>query len=101
MKKAVLVFALSALVAPLASAQLIISEIVDGTFSSGQPTFVEITNLGTTDFTFTSGGIAVLSNNNPDEAIDADLSGVTISAGQSFVIAGNQTAFTNVYGFEA
>ncbi|WP_428388620.1 lamin tail domain-containing protein [Mucisphaera sp.] len=88
-----------------ASAGLIISEVVDGTRGGGNPKFVEITNTGSTDITFASGGIINQSNANTDLDIDVDLTGVTIFAGQSFVIQsssnGGQGVFEDTYGFAA
>ena len=84
---------------------LIISEIVDGTVNDGNPKFVEITNTGNAPFTFVAGGLIVQSNNSTDRAIDVDLSGVTILAGQSYVIAttanDGQAVFEATYGFAA
>ncbi len=91
--------------APLANAQLIISEIVDGSLPGGNPKFVEITNTSGVDFTFGAGGVIVQSNANTDLDIDVDMSGVTILAGQSFVIASSQNdgvnVFESTYGFAA
>ena len=94
-------FAMSA----TASADLIITEVVDATLSGGNPKFVEITNTGVADYTFAEGGIILQSNANTDYNVDVDLSGVTILAGQSFVIQstgnGGQAVFESTYGFAA
>lgn len=91
--------------ASLAQGQLIISEIVDGTLAGGNPKFVEITNTSGTDFTFGAGGVIVQSNASTDLNIDVDLNGVTIFAGQSFVIASSANdgvaVFESTYGFSA
>lgn len=88
-----------------ASAGLIISEVVDATLAGGNPKFVEITNTGGTDVTFASGGIILQSNASTDLDIDVDLTGVTIPAGDSYVIQstanGGQAVFESVYGFAA
>ncbi len=88
-----------------ANANLIISEVVDATLSGGNPKYVEITNTGATDFTFAGGGIVVQSNSSNDLNIDVDLTGVTITAGQSYVIQSSansgQTVFESTYGFAA
>lgn len=90
-----------------ASADLIISEVVDATLAGGNPKFVEITNTGATDFTFAASdsGIVVQSNSGTDQNIDVDLSGVTITAGQSYVIQSSANSglsvFESTYGFAA
>ncbi|TWT90276.1 hypothetical protein Mal64_06610 [Pseudobythopirellula maris] len=88
-----------------ANAGLFISEVVDATLPGGNPKFVEITNSANTDYTFTGGGIAIQSNANIDLVIDVDLTGVTITAGDSFVIQttsnDGQNIFENTYGFPA
>ncbi|MEQ9454759.1 MAG: lamin tail domain-containing protein [Phycisphaeraceae bacterium] len=88
-----------------ASADLIISEVIDATLSGGNPKFVEITNTGSSSVTFASGGIILQSNASTDLDIDVDLTGVEIAAGQSYVIQssanGGQTVFEAVYGFAA
>ena len=93
------------LIAVAASAQpcVIISEIVDGTFLSGQPTFLELTNTGNTPHTFGTGAGIIINSNGAigDTTQDVDLDGVTIAAGASYVIAGNDATFQTVYGFAA
>ncbi len=91
---------------PAADYCLIISEAVDGDRSGGNPKFVEITNTSlTADFTFTEGGIIVQSNEDTGTVVDVDLTGVTITAGQSYVIAstsnGGEAVFLDTYGFNA
>ncbi len=92
-------FAMSA----TASADLIITEVVDACLAGGNPKFVEVTNTNVTDYTFAEGGIIIQSNANSDRNVDIDLSGVTILAGQSFVIQSEgydgAMHFENVYGF--
>lgn len=96
---------LAMLTAGSANAGLIISEVVDATLAGGNPKFVEITNTGATDYTFTGGGIVLQSNANVDLNIDVDLTGVTITAGQSYVIQSSsndgQLVFESTYGFAA
>jgi hypothetical protein len=91
--------------ASAAQANLIISEVVDGTLAGGNPKYVEVTNTGDTDFTFAEGGIIVQSNDNTDLDIDVDLTNVTIAAGESFVIQSDandgQSVFESTYGFAA
>ncbi len=105
MSNCALVAGLMCAAAPFAHGQLIISEIVDATLPGGNPKFVEITNTSGMDFMFTGGGIIVQSNANTDLDIDVDLNGITISAGQSFVIASSQNdgqnVFESTYGFAA
>ena len=85
---------------------LIISEVVDGALSGGCPKFIEITNTGLNDFSFIEGGLIVQMDSSTDVEIDVDLSGVTILAGQAYVINSNEQgacwgAFPVVFGFEA
>jgi hypothetical protein len=81
---------------------LIISEVVMGGESGGQPRWIEITNTGTVDYTFQAGGIIVQMNSETDTTVDVDLSDVTIAAGASFVIdstaGGSAGAYYGVYG---
>ena len=103
--KSILSLALVAMIGASANANLIISEVVDATLAGGNPKFVEVTNTGATDFTFAGGGIVVQSNANNDLNVDVDLTGVTILAGQSYVIQSSanngQTVFESTYGFAA
>lgn len=91
--------------AGVASADLIISEVVDGPLSGGNPKWVEITNTGNAAVSFGSGGLIIQSNASSDTAVDVDLSGVTIAPGQSYVIASNanggDTSFFTTYGADA
>lgn len=84
---------------------LFISEVVNGTESGGHPIWLEITNAGLTDFNFVEGGLIVQTDGSSDVAVDVDLSGVTIPAGDSYVInstaGGGEGAFNTVYGFDA
>ena len=108
MNRFVLAILLCAACAAAANAQsscLIISEVVDGTLTGGVPKWIEITNTSTADFTFSEGGVIVQSNVSGDVNVDVDLTGVTILAGQSFVVcstsSGGQSAFESTYGFPA
>lgn len=79
---------------------VIISEVVNGNESGGCPRWIEITNTGELDFAFFEGGLIVQMDGSSDLEIDVDLTGVVISAGQSFVINTNQLgACTNAYNF--
>ncbi len=88
------------------SSCLIISEVVSAPLSGGCPKYVEITNTGAHDFTFAEGGVIVQMNDSADVDVDVDLTGLTIRAGEAFVINGNDSgactgAFAFVYGFSA
>lgn len=85
---------------------LIISEVVDGTESGGCPKWIEITNTGLNDFTFEEGGVIVQMDRSTDVNVDVNLTGLTIAAGESFVINSLQKgdcggAFNFIYGFPA
>ena len=103
MKKAVLVFALSALVAPLASAQVIITEVVDGDLAEGTPKWFEITNVSGAEFTFGAGDGIIVNQNGPGSttAVDIDLEGLTLGVNQVWVISDGSSAdeFETAYGF--
>ncbi|HUU82804.1 MAG TPA: C25 family cysteine peptidase [Phycisphaerae bacterium] len=91
---------------PYESACVIITEIVDGCLSGGCPKWIEITNTGLTDFAFIEGGVIVQMDGSSDVVVDADLSGVTIPAGASYVVNSNHAgvctgAFPVTYGFQA
>ncbi|MFH1749073.1 MAG: hypothetical protein ABIG44_18740 [Planctomycetota bacterium] len=87
-----------------ANAQLIISEVVIGAESGDCPRFIEITNTGMQNYTFPAGGLIIQSGDSTDVDVDEDLTGVTIRAGQSYVICSNlgcTGAFLAVFGFNA
>ncbi len=106
MKRCIAVFALAlAVSATSANATLLITEVVDGPLSGGNPKFVEVTNPDAVDYTFADGGIIVQSNAGTDYNIDIDLTGITILAGQSYVIQSSANdgiaQFQAAYGFDA
>ena len=85
---------------------VIISEVVDACLSGGCPKWIEITNTGVTDFSFFEGGIIIQEDDSSDVVVDVKLSGVTIGAGQSYVVNSNHDgvctgAFSGIYGFDA
>jgi hypothetical protein len=91
---------------PMVPGCLILSEVVKGVLSGGCPRFVEITNTGLNDYTFSEGGLIVQMDEDTDVFVDVDLTGYTIHAGQSFVINSNESgsctgAFASIYGFSA
>jgi hypothetical protein len=68
-------------------ADVIITEVADGTLTGQQPKFVEITNVGTAAYTFPEGGGIIVQNNaNTDYDVDWPLGGVTLAPGQSWVV---------------
>lgn len=109
MKRLIAVVAASAAMLALnvqAQDCIIISEIVHGAGSGGCPVWMEITNTGTSDYTFPAGGVIVQTPpGTSDLIVDIDLTGVTISAGDSFVIATRNGywctgSFFGTYGFD-
>ncbi len=91
---------------PVPGGGLIISEVVDGDLSGGNPKFVEITNTGTVAYVFPlGGGIVVQSNDSADTVVDVVMTGVTINPGQSYTIASSANngiaQFNLAYGFGA
>ncbi|HWL92679.1 MAG TPA: hypothetical protein VNT79_04020, partial [Phycisphaerae bacterium] len=80
---------------------IIISEIVDGDRTGGTPKYVEITNTGSSPYTFSAGSGIIVSNSPTAVEIDHDLSGMTILAGESYVAAGSgqngQAQFESTY----
>jgi len=109
--QAVIVVALLAAVAPAAGGDaadcLIITEIVLGNESGEHPRWMEITNTGLEDYTFTEGGVIVQEDDSSDTTVDINLAqlDVTIQAGQAYVICstadGGSGAFYAVYGQHA
>ena len=86
------------------SGNLLITEVVDGTLTGAAPKFIELTNVGATDYTFGSGGgLIVQANASVDYDVDVDMTGITIQAGQTVVVSASNTDqnidFFNVYGF--
>jgi hypothetical protein len=84
---------------------LILSEVVCGAESGDCPNWIEITNTGLSDFTFDEGGIIIQMDDSNDVELGVDMSGITIYAGQSFVIVSNAAgctgAFPVIYGMDA
>lgn len=88
-----------------ASADLIITEVVDGDLAGGNPKWVEICNTGA-DVTFTSDDfLRVYFNGSASAGASVALDGITITANTAIVIAatanGGQAAFENTYGVAA
>ncbi|MEX0325722.1 MAG: PEP-CTERM sorting domain-containing protein [Puniceicoccaceae bacterium] len=91
------------LIAPVVSANIFMTEIVDATLPGAAPKFIEITNGSGSDYTFgTGGGIIVLSNASTDFSVDVDMTGITIGSGQTITVSTNSgtqdVTFQNVYG---
>lgn len=75
------------LAVPALSANVIITEVADGTLTGQQPKFIEITNVGSTAYTFPEGGGIINQNNaNTDFDLDWELGGLTLQPGQSWVV---------------
>jgi hypothetical protein len=104
-----IIVALLAALVPGAAADaggcLIISELALGNESGEHPRWLEITNTGTSAFTFTEGGVIVQTDSSTDVVVDIDLTEITINPGQAFVICstyeGGSGAFYAVYGQDA
>ena len=85
---------------------LIITEVVDGVLSGSCPRFIEITNTGLNDYTFSEGGLIIQTDASNDVFVDVDLTGYTVPSGQTFVINSNDYgactgAFQAFFGFNA
>lgn len=105
MKKSLALIAVAGLVA-VANADVIVSEVVDGDLSGGNPKFVEITNTGSVAYAFgASDSVQLFFNGSGSSTGSVSLSGVVIAAGDSFVIASSANdginQFLNAYGFNA
>jgi len=90
--------------ATTASADLLITEVVDGDLSGGNPKWVEICNTGSSDVTFTADDfLRVYFNGSVSASTNVGLDGITVSANTAIVIAttSGQTAFENTYGMPA
>jgi hypothetical protein len=88
------------------SACVIISEVVHGAGSGGCPVWMEITNTGAEPYTFPAGGVIVQAGTSSDVVVDISLTGVTIDAGEPFVIESRNDymctgAFYGLYGFQS
>jgi uncharacterized protein (TIGR03382 family) len=87
MKKTFALLAVAGLVA-VANADVIISEVVDGDLTGGNPKFVELTNTGVAAYVFGAGdSVQVYSNGSVSASATVSLSGVSIAPGASYVIA--------------
>jgi hypothetical protein len=89
-----------------ASADLIITEVVDGDLSGGNPKWVEICNTGGSDVTFTGDDfLRVYFNGGGSASVNVSLDGITITSNTAIVVAstsnGGQAAFENTYGVAA
>ncbi|MCB9850889.1 MAG: lamin tail domain-containing protein [Phycisphaerales bacterium] len=95
---------------PIGTAEdgVIISEILDGTLSGGEPKFVEITNCSEAPINLANFRVALYANGSVSENFQSmdygDMVG-SLPVGESFVIAntanGPGDSFAAVYGFEA
>lgn len=104
--KGIIALAAVAGFASAATADIIVSEVVDGDLSGGNPKFVELTNTGGAAVTFGAlDSVQVFSNGNGVASATVSLDGITIGVGESFVIAstanGGQAQFLAAYGFDA
>jgi len=95
-----------ALLVSAASADVVISEVVDGDLAGGNPKFVELTNTGGSTVTFgLDDEVKAYFNGGVTTTSITSLDGVSILAGDSFVIASTandgQNQFFNAYGFHA
>lgn len=87
------------LVAPIAQAQLVITEVVEGNGANFK--YVEIRNAGATAFDLTTAGAQLRRyTNGGTTATNINLTG-TIAAGAFFVIANNATDFNAVWPLPA
>ncbi|TWU41268.1 hypothetical protein Q31b_27070 [Novipirellula aureliae] len=91
---------------PTFGANLIISEVVDGTLSGGLPKFVELTNTGTTAIDLSLYSIGNQNNSNTELGAGSLALTGTLAASDSYVISyeysdelGDGTFFTT-YGFD-
>lgn len=105
MKKFASLLAVAGLVA-VANADVIVSEVVDGDLSGGNPKFVELTNTGVAAYVFGAGdSIQVYSNGNVTASATVSLNGISIAPGDSYVIASSANdgvnQFNIAYGFGA
>lgn len=67
---------------------VLISEVVDGDLPGGNPKYVEITNCGDTDWSFSLDDVLrIYFNGNTTAGTAVDLGGITLAVGESFVIA--------------
>lgn len=88
MKQLALATALSLALVASASAQVIISEVIDGDLAGGNPKVVELTNLECAPYTFADGcALKIYFNGSLSPNTTVDLAGVTIPARSSITIA--------------
>jgi len=88
--------------------ELLISEVMDGTLTNGEPKFIEITNCGDTAVDLAEFRIALYANGSTAEnflSMDYGDMPVMLGAGETFVIANDNSgpgdSFLSVYGVEA
>ncbi len=106
MKKFAAILGVLAL-ASVASADLIISEIVDATLPGGLPKWVEITNTGGASVDMSQYYIGNINNGDPDSGFSATQLSGTLAAGDSYVVSYENSdgpgvgMFFDTYGFDA
>lgn len=94
----------AAFLSPLSFAQIILTEVVDGTLKGSAPKFVEITNVGSTDFVFgEGGGLVILTNGDGNDlTVDFVMTGWVIKAGTTATLSADNTGqaagYTEAYG---
>ncbi|MCH2104573.1 MAG: lamin tail domain-containing protein, partial [Planctomycetes bacterium] len=90
--------------AATANADLIISEVVDGTLPGGTPKFVELTNTGAADIDLSNYSFGNMNNGgtNLGGGSASQLAGI-LAPGASYVIGydSDNDPFNSVYGFDA
>lgn len=97
MKKTLALVAFAGITA-VANADVIISEVVDGDLSGGNPKYVELTNTGVAAYVFgASDAIQVYSNGSTSASATVSLSGISIAAGDSYVIASSANDGVNQF----
>ena len=84
-----------------ANADVLITEVVDGTLSGGQPKWVEITNTGSADVDLSLYSIGNLNNGGTTlGGGSADVLNGTLGAGESYIVSydSDNDPFASVYG---
>ncbi|QDU70750.1 lamin tail domain-containing protein [Mucisphaera calidilacus] len=107
MRTFTLAAAASLALAGAASADLIISEIVDGPLSGGTPKFVELTNTGNAPVDLANYSLGNINNGATTMGFDALVLSGILAAGDSYVVsyensdAPGASVFFDVYSFDA
>lgn len=89
MRKSIIAAAIGAVIAPAVSANIVITEVVEG---SSNNKAIEVANVGSSSMTLDGYSLMIESNGSGDWGNAHDLAGVTLASGETYVVTHAQAA---------